>query len=207
MPPMWSLERRLNDPVCNTELTYSGKKPIPSAVHIDGHFELLLNPRTLMEEGGDKVLYQFVRCFPHPEGFIHRATRDAVERFRRDKRRFPPATYEAKDLLWRGKDWRESTARERACIHEVLFDILKPCDAIQDADLREATRASLLGSGWHMGLCLVVLFMLIQFGKARAPQCCRSVRKFDYLDDEVHLRSRFAGRALPYRIDCQAVTS
>ena len=167
MPPMWTLEPRPNDPVCKIELRYSGKKPIPSAVHLDSHFELPFNPHTLMKEGGDKALYPFVRCFPHPEDLINRATPEAVERFRQDKRRYPPAAYEAKNLLWRGEDWRQPTARERACIHEVPFDILKPCDEIQDADLREATRASLLGNGWHMGTFLVVLFMLIQLGESR----------------------------------------
>ncbi len=70
---------------------------------------------------------------------------------------------------------------ERACIHEVPFDILKPCDEIQDADLREATRASLLGNGWHMGAFLVVLFMLIQLGGASPPDFCNLGTRLDYL--------------------------
>ena len=137
--------------------------------------------------------YPFVGCFPHPEDLTHRATPEAVERFRQDKRRYPPGAYEAKSLLWRGAEWRQPTSREPAFIHDVPFDILKPCDAIQDADLREATRASLLGNGWHMGTFVVVLFMLIRLGEASAPHFCESVHKYDYFGDGMHLRSRLAG--------------
>ena len=179
--------------MCSAELRHSGRKPIPAAVRIDSHYNLRFDPRIVVREGGDKAFYPFVRCLPHPEDLIHRATPEAIERFRQDKRRYPPAAYEARSLLWRGEEWRQPTAREWACIHKVPFDILKPCDKIQDADLREATRDSLLGNGWHMGTFLVVLFMLIQLGESRAPLFRETKHTFDDFDDELHLRSRLSG--------------
>ena len=194
MPSMCSLEPRNNDPLCSFDLRYSGTKPIPAAVHIDSHYSLPFDPRTLVKEGGDKALYPFVRCFPHPEDLCHRATPEAVERFRQDNRRYPPAAYEARNLLWRGEEWRQPSSRERACIHEVPFDILKPCDTIQDPDLREASRASLLGNGWHMGTFLVVLFMRVQLGESRAPPSLdASHHGFNYFDVEEGLRARVSG--------------
>ena len=191
MPPSWRAQPAQQPDAPHFELKYEGSKPIPSAVHLDNHFQFPFVPRTLVAEGGSKALYPFVRCFPHPDDLVSRASPEAAARFREDKKRYPPAAYEERHLLWRGDEWRPASARERAAIHELPYDLLKPCDEIQDPEKREAARASLIGNGWHMGTFLVVLFMLFQL----AEPCPRAqvVKPQQYAQDEWELRQRVRG--------------
>ena len=108
-PPLWQIELL---PECQ-QLRYRGKKPIPSAIRIDNHFELPFPPGTLVKEGGDSAVYPFVRCFPHPEDFVHRASAAARQRFYEDEKRYPPMAYEDHNPLCRGEEWRPVSSREQ----------------------------------------------------------------------------------------------
>ena len=84
----WSDERE-------PTLSYVGKKPIPKVIDMEDGFALKVNPKHVMASG-QGAMFPLTREFKHPldSGVQNRVSPDALDRWNRDGRRFPPAAYE-----------------------------------------------------------------------------------------------------------------
>jgi hypothetical protein len=142
-------------------LNYIGAKPIPARVHFD-------LPATesaqVVKEQGATACHSFVRKFAHPTDRCKAASKEAVERFHQDGKRFPPSAYEEKHLLWRGwgkdAEWRTHSPSERAQMHGLPFDLVSPPDL--DSNVAVARQNSWIGNGFHIPTIMVFLTLLLQ---------------------------------------------
>ena len=88
-----------------SKVTYQGK-PIPRNIRTQDGFQWRnTKPDQVVRDGGDGAMYPFTREFHHPTEPT-RAEWNTVQRWQEDDKRFPVDAYAAKNILWRGEEWR-----------------------------------------------------------------------------------------------------
>ena len=146
------------------QLKYKGQKPVPSRVHFEGGFQLLQDPAMVMK-GEAEPVFTFTREFFHPDDGTRGVPAQAVQRFRQDSQRFPPAAYRESSLVWRGDEWRQLSPSERSQMLGV--PPAATATVAGDQDERCRARNSLLGNGFHLPSILVLLSVLAQLCDAK----------------------------------------
>ena len=175
-------------------------KPVPSRVGFSDGFKAPIDPAAVVADGGVGAMYTFTRAYPHPAD--QPASREAMERFVADKRRFPTTAYEERYLAVKGegkeKKLRPLTAAERAAVHCYPPSILEEAYTSGGNDTyaftaseRENRHCSLIGNGFHIPSVMVVLILLGSLQGARA----NSIPKPLSCANEASLRGRVAGTA------------
>ena len=81
-------------------------KPVPGRMRAVDGFQLITRKlQEVVNRNGEGVLFPFTREFQHPDEKTQ-ATADAKSRWQHDGRRFPQLAFKAKNLVWRGAEWR-----------------------------------------------------------------------------------------------------
>ena len=178
----------LHDQWC-PKAVYSGKA-LPKNVRLTGGYRLGIDPEHVVQEKGKGAICTFSREFTHPEDRMKTASKQAQKRFLQDGKRFPPGSYEAGSLAWKGDAWRSFTAYERAQM------MCWPYEAMQEEWAREkgfswaeaeARRNSFIGNGFHAPSIMLFFVLLLQL----LPSESIPVPKIP--SDEMYLRSRLKG--------------
>eukprot|EP00435_Cladocopium_sp_Y103_P071551 s117_g37.t2 len=141
-------------------LHFQGSKPCPARVFFHQGFQPLFDPVQVVAEGGQGAFHTFTREFRHPTDRVSSASAAAAARFEADDRRFPPASYEERSLLWCGSKWRQPLPAERAQMHGIPPECLGVVSG--DPDVRRQRQNSLLGNGFHVFSLLALFSMLPQ---------------------------------------------
>ena len=114
-------------------------------------------------------MHTFTREIPHPSDRLPGVSAAAVARFEHDHKRFPPTSYEDESLLWKGEEWRQLDAEERAMVMGIPPSLLR---AVPKKDRtrrqQEAVCNSLVGNSFHVPSILPFFILLIQLIPAAA---------------------------------------
>ena len=145
-------------------LRWVGKKPWPAKVFFQDGFKPSFLPQSNIGATTDHVGFAtFTRSFEHPRLPDVAASAEARERYQADKRAFPAFAYEDASLLWKGRDWRQPNAQERATLMGIPSSILQwAVPEEEDVTWSEQVRASLVGNSFHVPSLMVVLMILLQ---------------------------------------------
>ena len=145
--------------------TWSGKKPFPDCVVFRDRFKQAFDPRVNVGCTDDvKCFATFTQAIDHSVVPDVRASPDAVRRYMSDDRTFPAFAYEDHSLLWRGSQWRQPCASERAEIMSIPSSMLSWLDSAQEMSHqeRERARASVVGNSFHVPSIMLALVLLFQ---------------------------------------------
>ena len=114
-PSPWTWSPTVADEV--PTLVYEGTKPCPPRVFFQQDFQPMFDPADVVAKHGVGAFHTFTREFRHPADRVAQVSAAAATRFEEDCRRFPPAAYEERSLLWSGRQWRQPLPEERAQMH------------------------------------------------------------------------------------------
>ncbi|CAE7513615.1 DNMT3B [Symbiodinium sp. CCMP2592] len=172
-------------------LVWAGKKPLPAKVHFQDAFAPTFVPAEVIASGVDASPFPtFTQEFPHQIDSDARASQAAVSRFKQDQGRFPVHTYESHALLWKGDQWRQPTASEKAammCIPSSLLSALAFCLEAKP-EVAERRKASAVGNSFHVPSIMLALILLFQL----VPQAC-AIPTVRYCAMEERLRHQCQG--------------
>ena len=174
-------------------LVYRGAKPCPARVFFQQGYQPLFDPTDVLAQGGTGAMHTLTREFRHPTDRVRSVSAEAAARFEADYRRFPPASYEDRSLLWQGDRWRQALPEERAQLHGLPASCL--CTVPGDPAVKIQRQNSLIGNGFHLFSILVLFSMLpAVLGNKLGPQL--------KCPDEMALRQRLLHSVWePGRID------
>ena len=148
-------------------LRYSGAKALPPRVHLDAGFQFMFDPQHIVEAKGKGAMHTFTREFHHPEDRLASVSAAAAERFLCDGKRFPPGSYEANSLVWKGPTWRTLSPGERAQIMGVPPESLSHVPG--NPELKAQRQNSILGNGFHVFSVMAILSMMPQVLGSKLP--------------------------------------
>ena len=123
----------------------------------------MIEPCNVVLEEGRGAGYTFTRELRHPDDRTSRASSAAVARFETDHRRYPPDSYEERNLVWRGQEWRTWSSSERAQAMGLPPDLLKSFDEFDEpVAVQNVGRCSAVGNNFHIPSLMAVLLILFQ---------------------------------------------
>ncbi|CAE7369460.1 DNMT3A, partial [Symbiodinium necroappetens] len=145
-------------------LRWVGKKPWPARVFFQDGFKTCFQPQANIGTTTDHVGFAtFTRSFEHPRLPDVAASDEARRRYQEGERAYPAFAYEDASLLWKGREWRQPNAQERATLMGIPSSILQwAAPEEEDVKHRERVRASLIGNSFHVPSLMVVLMILLQ---------------------------------------------
>ncbi|CAE7300004.1 DNMT3A, partial [Symbiodinium necroappetens] len=145
-------------------LRWVGKKPWPARVFFQDGFKTCFQPQANIGTTTDHVGFAtFTRSFEHPRLPDVAASDEARRRYQEGERAYPAFAYEDASLLWKGREWRQPNAQERATLMGIPSSILQwAAPEEEDVQHRERVRASLIGNSFHVPSLMVVLMILLQ---------------------------------------------
>ena len=145
-------------------LRWVGKKPWPARVFFQDGFKTCFQPQANIGTTTDHVGFAtFTQSFEHPRLPDVAASDEACRRYQEGARAYPAFAYEDESLLWKGRDWRQPNAQERATLMGIPSSILQwAAPEEEDIQHRERVRASLIGNSFHVPSLMVVLMILLQ---------------------------------------------
>ena len=168
---------------------YAGK-PIPRHVRVRDGFEWCgATPAEVVKNGGRDARYPFTREFYHPDDPTT-ASKETVQRWKQDEKRFPVDAYTENNLLWRGREWRTLTSSERAQVHGVPPSAVRP-DDMKKMTEKEAEKLAncAVGNGFHLPSLMIVFMLLLQSAVASPTPSGRMSRAHQ----ETELANRIRG--------------
>ena len=140
-------------------------KALPKNVRLIGGYRLGIDPEQIIKDKGKGAICTFSREFIHPEDRMKTVSTQAQHRFLQDGKRFPPGSYEANSLAWKGKVWRSFTACERAQIMGWPYEAMQEEWAREKGyswDDAEARRNSFIGNGFHAPSIMLFFVLFLQ---------------------------------------------
>ena len=152
-------------------LVWAGKKPLPSKVHFRDGYAPAFEPSEEITKGLKAAPFPtFTQAFPHQVDADAKVDDEAARRFHQDGRRYPVHTYASSALLWKGDQWRQPLASERAAMMCIPSSLLSSLDFCLNAKPQESERrqASAVGNSFHVPSIMVALIVLFQL----VPQTC-----------------------------------
>ena len=138
--------------------TWNGKKPFPVAVAFSDKYAPSFNPVDNLGKVAPKDIFAtFTRAFTHPAVPDVRASPEACARYQADGRA----------LLWKGQQWRQLPAAERASLMCIPSSMLHWVEASSDGNASrqevERKKASILADKHWEAPLLYLRFTLIKF--------------------------------------------
>ena len=106
-------------------------------------------------------MHTLCREFLHPEDRLEDASAEARKRFFEDKKRFPPAAYEAHNLTWKGEEWRQLLPSERCRIMGMPRGYVDPAGEEGQWYKTRAVRNSLVGNSYHVPSVMMFMYVLL----------------------------------------------
>ena len=168
---------------------YTGKV-LPKNVRLTGGYQMGIDPEKILKERGKGAMCTFSREFVHPEDRMKTASKEAQKRFLQDGKRFPPGSYEAESLAWKGKTWRSYDAYERAQIMGWPYEAMQEEWAREKGyswDEAEARRNSFIGNGFHAPSIMLFFVLLLQVMQGE------SIPTLRIPSEEMQLRNKLRG--------------
>ena len=103
-----------------------------------------------------------------------KASPEALARFEEDGRRFPPAAYDARSLLWKGSTSRPYSPEEKAVIMGLPPSFTDPVKALVKRPAAQvAARNSLVANSLHLPSFLLAMLVLVQLAHTKSPSLLR----------------------------------
>ena len=165
-------------------------KVLPKSVRLTGGYQLGIDPERILRDKGKGAMCTFSREFVHPEDRMKTASKEAQKRFLQDGKRFPPGSYEAESLAWKGKTWRSFSAYERAQIMGWPYEAMQEEWAREKGyswDEAEARRNSFIGNGFHAPSIMLFFVLLLQVMQGE------SIPTLRIPSEEMQLRNKLRG--------------